>query len=121
MRACAHESFDNIDGLAQLSAVETNFSVAPAMCRLQNYYGFYYLDETSTQYSWVNSVLAGFDRWPAAALFFIEAALRQLAQLSFSSIEGAETTSVEIYSPTHSLSLFVAATIRHTVASNPYT
>ena len=92
------------------------------MCRSQNYYGFYYLDEMSTQYSWVNSVLAGFDRCPAAAaLFFIEAALRQLAQLSFSSIEGAETTSVEIYSPTHSLSLFVAATIRHTVASNPNT
>ena len=66
----------------RFSAVETNFSVAPAMCRLQNYYGFYYLDEMSTQYSWVNSVLAGFDRWPAVAHFFIEVALRQLAQLS---------------------------------------
>ena len=102
-------------------SVGTNFSVVPAMCRSQKYYGFYYLDEMSTQYSWVNSVLAGFDRWPAAALFFIEAALRQLAQLSFSSIEGAETTSVEIYSPTHSLSLFVATTIWLTVASNPNT
>ena len=76
------------------------FSVVPAMCRSQNYYGFYYLDEMRS-----NSVLAGFDRWPADARFFIEVALRQPAQLSSSSIEGAETTSVEIYSPTHSLSL----------------
>jgi hypothetical protein len=73
-----------------------------------------------TRYISTNSVLAGFDRWPADARFVIEAALRrQPAQLSSSSIEGAETTSVEIYSPTHTLSLSLCATIRHTVASNP--
>jgi hypothetical protein len=123
VRACAHVSFSNFFGAGFRASLQKpfrifnrwdDFSVVPAMCRSQNYYGFYYLDEMRK-----NSVLAGFDRWPADARFYIEVALRQPAQLSSSSIEGAETTSVEIYSPTHSLSLFVAATIRHTVASNP--
>ena len=89
VRACAHVSFicaflgagfrASLQKPFRIFSRWDDFSVVPAMCRSQNYYGFYYLDEMST-----NSVLAGFDRWPADARFVIEASLRQPTQLSSS-------------------------------------